>query len=200
MNPIYDPKVPKQPTDSLATSQPDLMANFQSLFNIFGNNHVSLDAGATAGNHTIIQLIELDNVPQTSPTEISIYVNKVEGQTDQVFLQYGGNGQEVQMTNYQIYSLTGTSPNSYFTFLPGKMIAYFGSFVKLPNNQLILQPGVAIHIISMAFCPIGTISNFKPKVTLQQPSNEFYTTINVFAAAGINVPAPSCYYFVLANF
>ena len=199
--PVYNPNVPQSPSQTLNDSQPDLLQNFQSIFNIFQLNHVSLTTPTTSGNHTIVQLIELEDTPQTGPSEISVYVNKVAGQTDQIFLQFSGDGQEVQLTTYQIYSLSNSAPNTYFTFLPGNIIVYFGSFVSLPNNQLILSPSVAKNIISMSFCPIGSTASYKPRVSLQAPINEFYKAINVFSSVSFisPQPAPSCYYCVLAN-
>lgn len=196
---LYNPNVPESPSDFLATSQLDILNDFTSIFNIFLKNHSSLNS-ATAGNHTNIQLLDFQASPQTGVSELSVYAKKVDKQTDQLFLRYSGNGTEVPITNYQIYSLLATDDQiSYFTFLPGGIIAYFGSFIKLPNNTLNLVPPVATKIITISFCPSGD-ADLKPAVNLIQPANEFYTAIKVNANSTLNTNPPACYYLVLANF
>jgi hypothetical protein len=196
----FDPNVPENPSDSLATTQPEFLTNFLSLYNTFLVNHVALDAGATAGHHTIIELVEQENPLQTGVSEISVYTKEVAGQTDQVFLRYQGNGQEIQLTNYQLYSLNQpVGQTAFFTFLPGKILVYFGSFTTLPNNVLSLFPAIAKKIISVSFCPIGNTPTFKPKIVLQQPSSGFFTGINVTAGVFFNQAPPASYYIVMAN-
>lgn len=194
--PIYNPNVPENLSDTLADSQPEFLDNFLKLYNTFKVNHVALDAGATAGNHTIVQLLEQGQAIQTDLNEISVYTKDVAGQTDQVFLRYQGNGQEIQLTNYQIYSINSTT---FFTFLPGKILVYFGSFTTLPSNVLSLFPAIAKKIMSVSFCPIGNTPTYKPKIVLQQPSSGFYTRINVTSSLFFNQAPPACYYLILAN-
>jgi hypothetical protein len=194
--------VPENPSDALAVSQLDLVNNFMAIYNGFLVNHVALDAASNAGNHTYIQLIELDDDPQTGPSNVSLYVKKVDGQTDQLFLRLSGNGSVIQISNYQIYSITPTpTQNSYFTFLPGKIIAYFGNFTSLPNNTLNLIPPVATNIMTVSFCPTGTTAGYKPVVSLVAPAtkDDFYTSIKV-TANPLGAPVVASYYLVLANF
>ena len=68
----YNPNVPQSPGDTFATSQPQLEANFSQLYNYFMRNHVALDATTSAGNHTVIQLLEQSNAKQTSLNDIAI--------------------------------------------------------------------------------------------------------------------------------
>jgi hypothetical protein len=197
--PIYNPNVPENFSDTLADSQPEFLDNFLKLYNTFMVNHVALDGGATAGNHTIVQLLEQGQAIQTDLNEISVYTKDVAGQTDQIFLRYQGNGQEFQLTNYQIYSI---NPTTFFTFLPGKILVYFGSFTSLPNNTLNLFPAIAKKIITMSFCAISPLANFqsgKSKIVLQQPSNGFFTALNVTSSFFFQQAAPPSYYIVLAN-
>lgn len=159
MNNLYfDTRVPQFPGDQLSTTQPQLQLNMQKLFEAFARNHVSIN-DANAGNHTFLKLIEQMNPIQTNVSEISIYTKNVEGQTDQVFFRYQGNGQEFQFTNYQIYKpdQKSTSRSRFFTFLPGKIILYFGSFF---NNKRIekvsLAPPVSTKIMTVNLCPFRT--------------------------------------------
>lgn len=200
--PKYNPNVPQYANNNLAQTQKPFLDNFLSLYNIFSVNHVPLDAGSTAGNHTIIQTLEQETSHQTDLGEISIYTKNVEDQTDQIFMRYQGNGQEFQYINYQIYSITNI-PNqtSYFTFLPGKIVVFFGNFTSLPNNTLILYPPIAKSIMGMSFCPIGNTSSqgIKPQVNLLPQENGAFIKMLVRNGTFFNQPAPSCSYIVMAN-
>lgn len=194
----YVPNTPALTETTLADSQPQFLINFQELFRIFAINHEPLNS-AIAGDHSMVELVEQDHAIQTGTSEITIYSKDVPGQTDQVFIRYQGNGQEFQYTNYQIYAVTpqnGQVP--YFTFLPGGLILYFGTFTTLPKDLLNLYPPVALNIITMDFCPTTTISN-KPKVVIPAAQGRTYKSIIVTAANNINTTAPSCFYAVLAN-
>jgi hypothetical protein len=201
--PVYDPSVPEFPSDGLATSQPEILSNFQTLYNVFLKNHIPLDDPTVPGNHTIIELLEQKNSQQTDLGEISIYSKLVEGQTDQLFIRFQGNSNEVQLTNYQIYSLNQpTGQTAFFTFLPGKLLLYFGSFTASGGTRptpfvLSLLPAVAINIVSIDTCAIGT-ATYKPCVTVQAAQNGFYKFIN-FNPSAAGAMFNKFYYAILAN-
>lgn len=169
----YDRNVPADRGDSLSETQPQLLNNFETLFNAFLRNHISLDAASNAGNHTVIELLRQQNALQTNLNEFSIYAKNVVGQTDQVFMRFQSNGLELQFTNYQIYS---TSPSNFFTFLPGNIIVYFGR-IPLGNPVFDLIPTVATNIFSVSLC--GTIGStrYKPLFNLVTPSDGYVKTI-----------------------
>lgn len=205
--PIFDPGVPERFSDALATSQPEILNNFISLYQAFLKNHVPIsDTGE--GNHTIIELLEKEAGPQVDFNEISFYCKNVEGQTDQVFVRFSNNGTEFQLTNYQIYSLQKpTNQDAYFTFLPGKLLVYFGYFLTLPNNILNLNPPIAKNIISVDVCPV-IFSPFTPAATDKPIVNLIKNTdgiINQLTFINNNLnklgstAPPSCYYMVVAN-
>jgi hypothetical protein len=206
MNPVpFNPGVPENPSDELAISQPQLMNNFLQLYNYFLKNHLPIDAASGAGNHTIIELLEQSNSKQTDVSEISVYTKDVEStgitdQTDQIFIRYQGNGQEFQYTNYQIYSIQPTpSQTSYFTFLPGRILIYFGTFQNLPNNILSLFPPVATNIISVSTCPSGS-ATLKARADPIEPSGGFITGLLMRIGLGFfNQPAPNSFYLIMAN-
>lgn len=198
MIPIYDPAVPTSPDSTFAQSQPQFLTNFGQLYQKFMVNHVPMNANG-AGNHTIVELVEQPNPQQTGISDIAVYAKKVTGQTDQVFIRYAGNGQEIQYTNYQIYPVTPQSGQiPFFTFLPGGLILYFGSFTSLTNQLLYLYPLVAKNIIGMSFCPVGPAQN-KPAVGISTAQDGFYQTIKVGPSVS-GTSTPPCYYAVLANF
>lgn len=196
----YDPNVPQNRSDNLPTTQPMLQDNFQVLYNAFVKNHVALDAASNAGNHAFIDLFQQDNAQQIGTSEISIYSKEVEGQTTQLFLRLQG-GQEVQLTNYQLYSLIPTNTQiSYFTFLPGGILVYFG-YVNATGREFTinLQPPVAKNIITCSFCrknQTPTNPGFRPYVFIPTAIDGFYKSI-VINSPGGNLA--STFYIVMVN-
>lgn len=186
-NPInYDPNTPTRQL-SFADWQVQFIQNFTQLGEAFLKNHVSLTDPTVAnrGNHTYVEMAESTTDGQTSANEFSIFVKDVENQTDQVFFTYPGNTPVVQFTNYQIYSVTSTAQQTtFFTFLPGKLLVYFGKFGPFNdkgNNILKLNPPVAKNIVSMNFCHQGTTPKYTPAgveetIVTQTPSFEFIFT------------------------
>jgi len=205
--PNYNQNVPT-PNMNFADWQTNFISNFQQLAIAFAKNHVALDATSNNGNHTILELFEQSQAQQTNVGEFSMYVKNVEGQTDQVFMRNQGNGIEYQFSNYQIYPLTPTpTQTSYFTFLPGGIIVYFGRFYPGPPNttlpfpfpggSLDLSPHILKNIISVNFCPLGTTPEYSPKVTIPPPQNGYYESILVTGAFFVNVEPQ--YYIVMGN-
>lgn len=200
--PPYNPNVPQFPSDDLATTQAPLLNNFRQIYNKFLVNHIRLDSASDAGIHSIVELKEQENAFQTDLSEISVYTKDVGDQTDQIFLRYQKNGQEFQYTNYQLYSLQSNQfQTKFFTFLPGKILVYFGSFFPKapPANVLDLSPYVAKNIITISLCPIDSTPNYKPNVKLLAPKEGVYQGIEVLSSTGLGLTAPSCYYTVMAN-
>lgn len=157
-NPVqYNPNSPENFSDSLAVTQPDFLNNFATLYTIFNENHVALDAGATAGNHTFIDLITQQKEPQTNIGKFALYSKIVESTTNQVYMRQEGNQAEFQYTCYQIYPVQTTSDRTaYFTFLPGNLIVYFGTVTNAANQTVIdLIPAISKNIIFLFGCPVG---------------------------------------------
>ena len=202
--PQYDPNVPEFTTDTFATTQKQLLTNFQRLYERFSVNHVPLDDATNPGNHTKTELLETEQGTgiQTDISEISIYAKNVERQTDQVFFQYQGNQPEFQYTNYQLYSLNPNPPDqiAYFTFLPGKILVYFGVFTPRANgNVLDLSPAVSRNVLSGSLCPVGNTPLPKPGTNIPTPKEGIIQGIEVVDTATVGGVAPSCYYIVMAN-
>lgn len=194
----YNPNTPKQ-GDSVGEWQKPFLDNFITIFNAFKKNHVSLDAGATAGNHTFAEFFKQVIPIQTSVGEVSIYSKNVEEQTEQLFLRYQNNV-EIQLSNYQIYKPENNPTQiKYFTVLPGKLILYFGQFTaNASGNILDLTPYVAKNIITMSCCNVGTTPRPRQIVQPLAPKGKIIqglTIVNSF----FNQPFPNIYYMVLAN-
>lgn len=215
-SPQYNPNVPRA-GDSIATSQPDFLANFMTLFNAFSTNHVDLE-DALAGNHTIVELTAQTANFLSNAGEISEYSRIVEEQGTQVFLKYQGTASEFQFSCYQIYSIPPISipppfiipgqpqvngtQSIYFTFLPGRVLLYFGVFSPAiaSNNQfLTLIPPVATDIITADFCVAGTTPSFKPVISVQVQDNGIISKINVKPPSVTNPVRSNSQYVVLAK-
>ena len=194
----YDSNVPVE-GNSITSSQPDIQGNFQALYDAFLKNHVSIDAATLTGKHTIVELLEVATGQANDQGEISLYTKDVEGQTDQLFLKMQG-GQEVQFSNYQIYSINDDSHSHYFTFLPGKIIVYFGTFNSRKNTVVTvnLYPQVAKHIITLAFCAADYTNRMVP-IQLIQNDKGFYSAFTTDPYAITSTLNLKFDYFVLAN-
>ena len=198
--PTYDPLVPQFPDDAFSVSQPQFQQNFSTLLAAFVKNHVDLNAASNAGNHNLVELLERIVPQQTDPGEFSVYTKDVEKQTDQVFMRYQGNGTEFQYTNYQLYSIKGDDKvlKQYFTFLPGKVIIYFGIFLNPGElkNILPLTPPICTKILTVSCVPLGAVQGpRKPQVELVVPVNGIVSKIGLFPST-LGVGVGSVYYFV----
>lgn len=202
--PPFDPNVPENFSDPLATSQPELQNNFFQMYEIFKKNHIEINDTIAPGIHKYVELLEQENSPQTDIGEISIYSKDVEGQTNQIFLKFQG-GQEIQLTTYQIYSILATNKQSYFfSFLPGNVLIYFGEKIAGGNpGNITLLPPVAKNIISAMVCPqfngTSNLNKFpeKANLTLIKNTDGIITTISTRYPN--NTSTPNSFYCVMAN-
>ncbi len=183
----YDPNVPEFRSDSLDTTQPQLQRNFQALFDAFLLNHVSLTAASNAGNHNIIELLERANPINTNASEINVYSKDDPGTTDQLFMRYQLNSPEFAITPYQIYSVKNIVSNGvvitrFFTFLPGKILVYFGTMsgAAARTVTLTLQPAIAKKIITTVGC-VSVNPSGLPFVNLVAPGNDGFFKDLTFA-------------------
>lgn len=182
-NPQYNPNIPNV-NDDLATSQGQFLVNFQKLYEAFALNHVPLDGGATAGNHTIVELLNGAGF-QTDAGELSLDARPVEGQTGQLFMRYQSNSknnQDVQYTNYQLYfqDIIQNGQLGGFTTLPGGLIVYFGAVNFTATNAggtLYLNPFITKELLSVTFCASGTVPTQAPSFTTLAERPNLITTL-----------------------
>lgn len=195
-DPEYNPNLPEI-EKSIAESQDPLLSNFSTLYDAFVRNHVALDHPTNPGNHSNIQLNEQTQSISTQSQEIAIYTKKVQGQTDQIFMRYGANGKEFQITNYQIYAIAETDQQrSFISFLPGGIMVYFGRLFSSGTTRfnLILNPPVKTNIMGFNLGGITT-ATVQPNVAVQAPIKGVYTTM-VLTSSG---PMPDQFYLIFAN-
>lgn len=193
----YNQNIPTA-NDDLATSQAQFLSNFQQLFLAFAQNHVNFSAGSTAGNHTVVELLSSPTGFETSAGEISLFAKPVAQQVDQLFLRYQGNTQDVQYTNYQVYPSTPIQPGqaNFFTTLPGGLIVYFGSvvFSATALNYLYMDPFVCKSLLSVNFCPVGTIPSAPPYFNVITQREGFVTTLE-----GKSFSPGVTYYYIIVG-
>jgi hypothetical protein len=200
---IYDPNVPL-PRDSLADSQRDFNNNFISLFNTFNRNHVPINTASIAGNHTVVDLLVQGKAPVTNVGEISVYSKNSSPDPsfiqNNLFLKYQ-SGQEIAITAYQLYSIDSANPpNRFITFLPGKILVYFGSVVLTSQNTSFdLTPAISKKIMSVNITRDGTNLTFMPWVSLQQNNDGFYHRVVLNQFILTSNLSGKVNYIVLAN-
>lgn len=194
--PPYNTQIPVAST-TIAEAQKLFQNNFERLFEAFNTDHVPLDDTTNPGNHSVIRLIELPKEESTQSLEIAIYSKKVEGQTDQLFMRYQGDGDEFQITEYQIYSIVPTdNQEAYFTFLPGGVIVYFGRVVGFGQTQvdIELNPPLKTNISGVNLGGISTVSQ-QPNVVLVAYADGFFRTVRMQSSQ----PIPDQYYLIFGN-
>ena len=192
---------------TFANWQIGFLSNFMSMASAFAVNHVPLTdptIPSIAGNHTIVELVEQEKMPQARAGELAVYSKKVPGQTDQIFIN--DQGVEYQYTTYQIYQLLPVNgQTAYFTFLPGNVIVYFGLTANGFETANLLPP-IAKNIITVNITTNNNLGSI-PKSLIDTPEVSFfadtkgiYKQIYFKRAAGASGRIKSMYYFVLANF
>jgi hypothetical protein len=166
----------------------------------FKVNHVPLEATTNIGAHIIAELIEQALPIETGVGEITAYARDADGQTDQLFLRYQGNQKEFQYTNYQLYSVTDTD---FFTFLPGRILIYFGLFTPKTgknfdeNYTIKLVPGIATKIISAVLCQEGSTPNSAIiYANVKDKEGDYFKNIQFGYSNSLTTKA---YYLIMAN-
>lgn len=197
----YNLNVPQSPGDSFAKSQPEMLANFLDLYNKFSANHVPLDSNVNAGNHTVIKLQSQSKDVEANATQINLFSKPVEGQSDQIFLNFPGNSPAIQLTNYQLYTLQQEDPQTqYFSVLPGKLIFYFGNFLNLRDNNLKLRPAVCREVITMSVISADFVRPVSVFAYCNPPVNGFIRDVKIVQTKLSSTSAKSrCYYMVLGK-
>jgi hypothetical protein len=156
--PYYDPNIPliNMP---FADWQVNFLANFQRLGIAFSINHVALDATSNAGNHTYVDFVARDKIPEISISDFGIFSSFDTSKIPQLFMSFQNN-QSFQYTAYQIFPVDPPIANqtTYFTILPGSLIAIFGkvscagkTFFSLNLSPPLIKDG---GLISMCFTPV----------------------------------------------
>lgn len=202
-NPQYEPNIPRV-GDDLATSQGQFLINFMQLYSAFSQNHAPLDSSTlTPGNHTVVELLGSATGFQTDVSEVSIYAKPIAGQTNQLFMRYQGNGTEVSITNYQIYSIPPTPQRSqFFTFLPGGILIYYGLVDIFGYPFLLdLNPPVAKNIISVNLCGAvtpGLKASYPPRADPVTSTDGIIRQLKLYNSLSLAI-SELMFYMVMVN-
>jgi len=200
----YDPNTPLI-TTTFADWQVDFQANFERLAIAFAVNHVNLDAASNAGNHNYVEFVTREKFPEISLKDFGIYSLFDESKIPQLFMSFQNN-QSFQYTGYQIYPIEPQTPTqtTYFTILPGSMIAIFGrvnssgtTLFKIELNPPIIKDN---GVISINLTPVdGT--GLTPTVAPATNNEGKYTSIQLLSnvpGTGSN-PLSDYYYLIIGN-
>lgn len=198
---FYNPNIPRI-SDPFSLWQINFQKNFKALSDVFKVNHIALENSSNVGNHTFINLFEQDSPLQTNSGDFAIYTKEDPTQTDQIFMRYEQNGQEFQFSNYQIYSIPDTkTQKTYFTFLPGRILVYFGEFTpSKPSStiDLLLNPPVSKNIMSIILTPITSNA---PLNYTENKKGQYIISLTLknapFGSSSVSIVKH--YYTVLAN-
>ncbi len=202
----YQPNIPQR-NDTIAISQSNFLNNFGDLYDVFSRNHTALDNPLVPGDHEVVELVELDQNQSISTEfdEIAIYSKKVDGQTDQLFMRYPTNGKEFQLTNYQIYPIDDTpTQKSYFSFLPGGIVVYFGMVTPNADGfKINLNPAICSVIMGVNLCPIGASTSnnlmYPSWVNLVPAANGKIIQIILNNSSILGRVPPPQYYLIFGN-
>ena len=94
----YNQNIP-QPTDRISVSQPQILANFLSIFNAFNLNHVPFNAPGE-GKHAFLEMPVQNPVPVTGAGEVGIYCRTSPiTATPQLVFQRPSNGTVIEFTS-----------------------------------------------------------------------------------------------------
>ncbi len=125
-------------------------------------------------------------------------------------MRYQRNGQEYQVTNYQIYPLPLVKSKDtllqegYFSFLPGGIIIYFGLMTKegMTKQKLLINPPIAKNICSINFTAVSATDQnvYPPSYELIQEGNYFTSLTLTFGnLKSGQSPTVPVYYTIMAN-
>jgi hypothetical protein len=157
------------PTDTPATSQPQMRQNFQTIASFYNVDHVPLSSGSNVGFHKQVTLQNAFNTPgpggdpgQVSPIT-SIYTKNIAGVL-QLFFQNGALAANVaQLTGLPFANLVnaGTAGGSLYQLnTPWGFIIYFGTTGAFtgPGKTITLPTGIATAVaVSSANTGAGNI-------------------------------------------
>lgn len=141
----FNPSIPN-PTDFLAVSQKQLLANFQQIYNSFAQNHNMLSS-SIQGQHTSLTMRVQNTDPTTAADQTALYCKLDANNLPQMFFRPQSNQTPIQMTNSSIQNISGGNQVSYvagpFTIYIGYLLDVTTPFpVTLTPAKNLLYAGV----------------------------------------------------------
>jgi len=91
-----------QSSEDPSVSQGQLLTNFGQLNTIFGNNHITFNAGADNGKHTFCQFPEQGAGPVTAVDEGAVYTKQSAAGSTELYFRRESNGTELPLTGLPV--------------------------------------------------------------------------------------------------
>jgi hypothetical protein len=152
----YTPSIP-QSTDIPATSQGQILANFQGIKTLVDVNHITFDA-VGQGKHNLVTMPVQGADPVTIAGEMALYTKSVGG-VPNLFLAPQNAGTVINM----LPQFVGTQAAGFVTF-PGGFKMAWGTDVT--NAAAIGAAGKTVNLATGAFLP-GQWTQFSQQPTYQ---------------------------------
>lgn len=136
-------------TDPILQSQAQIRANFQSINNVFSNNHFPLNGDPEFQGMHVVLTMRPQNVtdPSTDATHVAFY-NKLVSTIPQLFFRPNSNQTPIQLT-YQSINTSKTSPQQY-SFVAGPFVVYGGKIHNPTNGQTVtLTPTTTLLYVGL---------------------------------------------------
>lgn len=127
----FNPSIPNV-NDFLAISQKQMLANFQSIFTSFAQDHAQLGS-SNQGQHNSLTLRPQSGDPATAINQVALY-NKLVSSVPQVFFRPNNNQTPIQLTNSNLNVSNGANQS---TFLAGPFTIYTGFKLAIPGDTVI---------------------------------------------------------------
>lgn len=128
----YNPNIP-QPTDELADSQSDILANFQEIETWVSVNHYDF-ASAYEGKHMFVSLPVQTQSPGTALGEVALFSMNDGAGTPQLWLQYQSQAPAGPAVNFTTFSHVLANGG---TNLPSGVILKWGQGATVTNVQTV---------------------------------------------------------------
>jgi hypothetical protein len=165
----YNPNIP-QPSEQITKSQRDFLGNFTSIYQLYGLDHVNLDANEEVGFHEKLTLVEQGSGPTTGATESALYTKR-NGVVDDLYVRQENSGTEIKITD-------GTE--GHINIVPRPRVAAAWDFT-LPNLDIV-PLGEWVNVAGVTTPNLGAIWTITFANPL--PSDEYYVLSNAVDLSG----------------
>lgn len=178
--------------DPRASSQRQLLANFQAINSVWSVNHASLNGTDIQGQHDVLTIRPQSADPVTAANQVALY-GKLVSTIPNLFFRPASSGTPIQLTYGSVSAGSGDTQQS---FIAGPFVIYMGivrggitsgqTITVLPSSTLIYA-----NISTFGGTAPGTIT------VTAIATNISGNTFQVFFQNGITVPI--IYYFAVGK-
>ena len=162
----YNPLIPQVANQTLQ-SYYQLRANFQSIAQAFGDNHVGLTQDdSVSGMHNLLNFQPQTGMtpdPATSATQIALYT-KLVNSIPELFYRPSSDQNPIQMT---YPSINADSSDTQYSFVAGPFVIY-GGFISAPTNgqTVTLLPSTTLVYIDIIAANLQVVAGIKTQVVI----------------------------------